>query len=136
MIGLTWVGIALPAYRSIQFDADAATWTQGLAYDWIRRELPEGTSIRLEGSLALKLPAPYQPTPNSSAWTAPARSARDPGPSPRRSAHGQYFQDPLGISRRIRRLSADLRAGGGGRALRAVSGASGPQLRILKVKQP
>jgi hypothetical protein len=60
---LTVVAIAPPAYTSINYDADAAkTWTQGLAYAWIRRELPPGTSIRTEGSLALKLPAMYKAT--------------------------------------------------------------------------
>jgi 4-amino-4-deoxy-L-arabinose transferase-like glycosyltransferase len=58
---LTVVAIAPPAYTAINYDADAAkTWTQGLAYQWIRRELPPGTSIRTEGSLALKLPATYK----------------------------------------------------------------------------
>jgi hypothetical protein len=62
-IGLTVIAIAPPAYTSINYDANAAkTWTQGLAYDWIRRELPPGTTIRLEGSVALRLPATYKAT--------------------------------------------------------------------------
>ena len=57
---LTLVSIVPPAYTSIQYDADAAkTWTQGLAYEWIRRELPPGTVIRLEGSTSPKLPSIY-----------------------------------------------------------------------------
>jgi hypothetical protein len=60
-IALTVIAIGPPAYTSINYDADAAkTWTQGLAYDWIRRELPPGTSIRLEGSVAPRLPAEYK----------------------------------------------------------------------------
>jgi 4-amino-4-deoxy-L-arabinose transferase-like glycosyltransferase len=60
-IALAVLAIAPPAYTSIRYNANAArTWTQALAYDWIRRELPAGTSIRLEGSLALKLPAMYK----------------------------------------------------------------------------
>jgi 4-amino-4-deoxy-L-arabinose transferase-like glycosyltransferase len=62
-IALTVIAIAPPAYRAISYDADQAkTWTQALAYDWIRRELPPGTSIRLEGSVAPKLPAGYKVT--------------------------------------------------------------------------
>ena len=59
-IALTLVAITPPAYSAIRFDANAAkVWTTELAYNWIRRELPPGTTIRLEGSLAIKLPAPY-----------------------------------------------------------------------------
>jgi hypothetical protein len=60
-IALTIVTIVPPAYVAILFDADAAkTWTNEQAYAWIRRELPPGTNIRLEGSLAIKLPAAYR----------------------------------------------------------------------------
>jgi 4-amino-4-deoxy-L-arabinose transferase-like glycosyltransferase len=62
-IGLAVVAIAPPGYTAIRYDADAAkTWTHGLAYDWIRREVPPGTSIELEGSLAIKLPLAYKIT--------------------------------------------------------------------------
>jgi 4-amino-4-deoxy-L-arabinose transferase-like glycosyltransferase len=60
-IALTLASIAPPAYTSIRFDRNAAKeWTNEQAYVWIRRELPAGTSIRLEGSLAIKLPASYR----------------------------------------------------------------------------
>jgi 4-amino-4-deoxy-L-arabinose transferase-like glycosyltransferase len=60
-IGLTLVVIAPPAYTAIGYNANAArTWTNELAHDWIVRELPPGTTIRLEGSLAIKLPAAYK----------------------------------------------------------------------------
>jgi 4-amino-4-deoxy-L-arabinose transferase-like glycosyltransferase len=60
-VALTLASIAPPAYTSIRFDANAAKeWTDEQAYLWIRRELPAGTSIRLEGSLAIKLPASYR----------------------------------------------------------------------------
>jgi len=60
-IALTLASIAPPAITSIRFDANAAReWTNEQAYRWIRRELPAGTSIRLEGSLAIKLPASYR----------------------------------------------------------------------------
>ena len=56
-VGLILASIAPPAYVAIQYDSDATkVWTTEQAYDWIRRELPPGTNIRLEGSLAIKLP--------------------------------------------------------------------------------
>ena len=62
-VALTLAAIAPPAYNAIAYDADAAkVWTTQQAYEWIRRELPPGTSIRLEGSLAIKLPATYRTT--------------------------------------------------------------------------
>ena len=62
-IALTIIAIAPPAYRAIGYDANQAkTWTQALAYDWITRELAPGTAIRLEGSVAPKLPAAYKVT--------------------------------------------------------------------------
>jgi 4-amino-4-deoxy-L-arabinose transferase-like glycosyltransferase len=60
-VALTLLAIAPPAYNAIAYDADAAkVWTTQQAYEWIRRELPAGTSIRLEGSLAIKLPPTYR----------------------------------------------------------------------------
>jgi 4-amino-4-deoxy-L-arabinose transferase-like glycosyltransferase len=56
-IAITLAAIAPPAYVAIQYDADAAkVWTTQQAYEWIRRDLTPGTNIRLEGSLAIKLP--------------------------------------------------------------------------------
>jgi 4-amino-4-deoxy-L-arabinose transferase-like glycosyltransferase len=60
-IALTLVAIAPPAYTAIGYNANAAkTWTNELAYHWIVGQLPRGTTIRLEGSLAIKLPRDYQ----------------------------------------------------------------------------
>ncbi len=60
-VGLSVIAIAPPAVTAIRYDADAArTWTHALAYDWIRRELPPGTHLGLEGSLAIKLPGSYK----------------------------------------------------------------------------
>ena len=60
-VGLTVAAIAPAAHTSIQYDVDAAkTWTHGWAYQWVRRQLPPGTRIELEGSLAIKLPPTYQ----------------------------------------------------------------------------
>jgi hypothetical protein len=62
-IALTLTAIAPPAYTSIRYDANAAkVWTTQQAYEWIRREVPAGSHIRLEGSLAIKLPASYRAT--------------------------------------------------------------------------
>lgn len=62
-VGLTLVAIAPPAYTAIGYNANAAkTWTNELAYNWIVRELPPGTAIRFEGSLAIKLPAAFKAT--------------------------------------------------------------------------
>ena len=60
-VALTLAAIAPPAYSAISYDANAAkVWTTEQAYHWIRQQLPPGTSIRLEGSLAIKLPATYR----------------------------------------------------------------------------
>ena len=60
-VALTLIAIAPPAYIAIRYDANAAKeWTTEQAYHWIRRELPAGTHIRLEGSLAIKLPPGYK----------------------------------------------------------------------------
>jgi 4-amino-4-deoxy-L-arabinose transferase-like glycosyltransferase len=60
-IALALIAIVPPAYSSIGYDANAAkVWTTEQAYEWIRREVPAGAQIRLEGSLAIKLPASYR----------------------------------------------------------------------------
>lgn len=60
-IALTLTAVIPPAYSAIAYDADAAKeWTTEQAYRWIRREVPAGSHIRLEGSLAIKLPASYK----------------------------------------------------------------------------
>ena len=60
-IALTLTAIIPPAYSAIAYDANAAKeWTTEQAYHWIRREVPAGAHIRLEGSLAIKLPASYK----------------------------------------------------------------------------
>jgi 4-amino-4-deoxy-L-arabinose transferase-like glycosyltransferase len=60
-VTLTLFAVAPAAYNAIAYDSDAAkVWTTQQAYEWIRRELPPGTTIRLEGSLAIKLPASYR----------------------------------------------------------------------------
>ena len=97
-VALTLTSIAPPAYTSIQFDANAAKeWTTEQAYRWIRRELPPGASIRLEGSLAIKLPASYR--------TSYVKQLRQDGVERYSSTdiqylvassqcYGPYFEDP------------------------------------------
>jgi 4-amino-4-deoxy-L-arabinose transferase-like glycosyltransferase len=61
IILLALTTIAPSAYTSIAYDADAAkVWTTQQAYEWITRELPAGSHICLEGSLAIKLPGSYR----------------------------------------------------------------------------
>ena len=76
-VALTLIAIAPPAYTSISYDANAAkVWTHGagLRLDH-RRELPPGTTITLEGSLAIKLPVDLQDELREAA--APATRSSD-----------------------------------------------------------
>ena len=60
-VALTLISIAPPAYTAIGYNANAAKqWTTEQAYKWIRQGVPPGSRIRLEGSLAIKLPAIYK----------------------------------------------------------------------------
>ena len=60
-VALTLTAIVPPAYSAIAYDANAAKeWTTEQAYHWIRQQVPAGAHIRLEGSLAIKLPASYK----------------------------------------------------------------------------
>jgi hypothetical protein len=59
-IALALITIAPPAYTSIAFNADAAkAWTSEMAYSWIVKELPPGTTIAFE-SRRLLLPLTYK----------------------------------------------------------------------------
>jgi 4-amino-4-deoxy-L-arabinose transferase-like glycosyltransferase len=61
-IALALVTIAPPAYTSITFNANAAkVWTTELAYNWIIKELPPGTTIAFESRQVL-LPLTYKAT--------------------------------------------------------------------------
>jgi 4-amino-4-deoxy-L-arabinose transferase-like glycosyltransferase len=139
-IGLTVVAIAPPAYSAINYDADAAkVWTQGLAYEWIRRELPHGASIRLEGSLALKMPAAYKATY--------AKELRMDGTSDyagrgiqylvaSSQCYGRIYENPpaypleYGDYERIFAQTEEVAR------FSPSPDHPGPELRILKVKQP
>jgi 4-amino-4-deoxy-L-arabinose transferase-like glycosyltransferase len=139
-VGVTLLAIAPPAYTAIKYDADAAKpWTQALAYDWIRRELPPGTAIRLEGSLALKLPATYK--------TSVAKQLRMDGTDDyagrgfqylvaSSQCYGAFVQDPASFPAEYadyQRLFASTEE-----VVRFTPSKDhpGPELRILKVKQP
>jgi 4-amino-4-deoxy-L-arabinose transferase-like glycosyltransferase len=61
-IALALITIGPPAYTSITFNADAAkVWTTELAYNWIIKELPSGTTITFETRQVL-LPLNYKAT--------------------------------------------------------------------------
>ena len=98
---------------------------------WIRRELPPGTSIRLEGSLAIKLPASYKHQLREAAasrrLTGLHRRRASSTWSRRLSATDRYFENPAAVPRGVRGLPADLRADRGSRALHAGDRSSGPR---------
>lgn len=140
VIVLTVVAIAPPAYTAISYDADAAkTWTQGLAADWIKRQLPPGTSIRLEGSLALKLPAAYKTTYAKQLLMDDTEDYAGRGIQylvASSQCYGQFFADPVSYRteydeyQRIFSLTEEVAR------FTASKDHPGPELRILKVKQP
>jgi 4-amino-4-deoxy-L-arabinose transferase-like glycosyltransferase len=137
---LTVVAIAPPAYTAINYDADAAkTWTQGLAYEWIRRELPPGTSIRTEGSLAVKLPPMYK--------TSNAKELRMDGTSDyagrgiqylvaSSQCYGRFNENPTAFP--LEYTDYQRLFGQTEEVARFTPSPEhpGPELRILKVKQP
>jgi hypothetical protein len=97
-IGLTVIAIVPPAYGAISYDVDAAKqWTQGLALDWIRREIPAGAGIRLEGSLALRLPPIYRPSYTKQLRLDPPDYYAAHGVQylvASSQCYGEYFSDP------------------------------------------
>jgi 4-amino-4-deoxy-L-arabinose transferase-like glycosyltransferase len=136
---LTLVAVGPPAYTSINYDADAAkVWTQALAYDWIRHNLPPGTSIRLEGSLALKLPPTFT--------VSYAKSLRldPPDFAARRiqylvassQSYGSFFQDPASFPAEYADYQRIFSATEEVARFTPTAQHPGPELRILKVKQP
>jgi 4-amino-4-deoxy-L-arabinose transferase-like glycosyltransferase len=137
---LTVIAIAPPAYTAINFDANAAkTWTQGLAYDWIRRELPAGTTIRLEGSVAPRLPAEYKASYAKQLRLDPANEYAGSGVQylvASSQCYGLYFSEPTAYPLEFddyQRLFAETEEVA---RFTPSSEHPGPELRILKVKQP
>lgn len=137
---LTVVSIAPPAYTAINYNADAAkTWTQELAYNWIRRELPPGTSIRLEGSLAPKLPATYKTSYVKQLRLSPVDDYAASGGQylvASSQCYGLFFADPKNFPveyadyQRIFAQTEEVAR------FSASSDHPGPDLHILKVKRP
>jgi 4-amino-4-deoxy-L-arabinose transferase-like glycosyltransferase len=138
-IALTVIAIGPPAYRSISYDADAAkTWTQALAYDWIRHNLPAGTTIRLEGSVTLRLPSHYKASYAKQLRMDPpdyaARGIQYLVASSQ--CYGPFLEDPVtyrlefGDYKRIFAETEELAR------FSASPEHPGPELRILKVRQP
>jgi len=139
-IALTVIAIAPPAYSAINYDAAASkTWTQRLTYDWIRRELPRGTSIRIEGSVSPKLPAMYK--------VSYAKQLRMDGTSDYAGlgiqyivasgqVYGAYFENPTAFPleyQDYQRIFAQT-----DEVARFTPSADhpGPELRVLKVRRP
>jgi 4-amino-4-deoxy-L-arabinose transferase-like glycosyltransferase len=139
IVALTLAVIAPPAYSAIAYDADAAKeWTTEQAYRWIRREVPAGAHIRLEGSLAIKLPASYK--------TSYVKQLRLDGVElysatdiqylvASSQCYGPYFEDPAqfpsehGDYQRIFSQTEEVAR------FRMSSEHPGPELIILKVKR-
>jgi hypothetical protein len=138
-IALTLVAVGPPAYTAINYDADAAkTWTQELAYNWIRQNLPAGASIRLEGSVAVKLPAIYK--------VSYAKALRLDPPDFAASgiqylvassqSYGSFFQDPASFPAEYADYQRIFAATDEVARFTPTADHPGPELRILKVRQP
>jgi 4-amino-4-deoxy-L-arabinose transferase-like glycosyltransferase len=137
---MTVIAIAPPAYTAINYDAgQAKMWTQALAYDWIRRELPPGTSIRLEGSVSPKLPVTYK--------VSYAKQLRMDGTSDYAGlgfqyivasgqVYGPYLENPTAFPTEYndyQRIFAETEEVA---RFTASPEHPGPELRVLKVRQP
>ena len=62
IVALTLVAIGPPAYKSIDFNANAAkVWTTEQAYAWLMKEVPAGSNITME-SRQILLPSTYDAT--------------------------------------------------------------------------
>jgi 4-amino-4-deoxy-L-arabinose transferase-like glycosyltransferase len=139
-VALTVLAIVPPAVTSINYDADAAKlWTEGLAYNWIRRELPAGAPVRLEGSLALRLPAAYHPTYVKQLRLDPPGLYAERGIQylvASSQCYGLYFSDPATYAQErddYQRLFAETEEVA---RFAPTPDHPGPELRILKVKRP
>ena len=136
---LTLVSVGPPAFTSIRFDADAAkTWTQSLASDWIRRELPPGTRVELESSVAPRLPPAYKATYVKHLRLSSALGSSEGGVQylvASSASYGLYFAEPQNYPaeyadyQQIFALTEDVAR------FSPSSDHPGPELRILKVRQ-
>lgn len=139
-LALTVIAIGPPAYTAINYDANAAkTWTQGLAYDWIRRELPPGTTIRLEGSVAPRLPPEYR-----ASYTKQLRFDSAGGYASKgiqylvasSQSYGQYLGAPAAYPLEYNDYQSLFAQTQEVARFMPSNQHPGPELRILKVKQP
>jgi 4-amino-4-deoxy-L-arabinose transferase-like glycosyltransferase len=137
IFGIALIAIVIPAYTAISWDEDAArTWTSQLAYEWIRREVPAGATIRLEGSLAIKLPAYRTTYAKQLRFDDPATYARSGIQYLVASSqcYGPYLADPQRYSEEYRdyqRIFAETEE-----IARFTPSRDhpGPELRVLKVR--
>jgi 4-amino-4-deoxy-L-arabinose transferase-like glycosyltransferase len=138
VLAVALVAVVFPAYASMSWDRDAArSWTSQLAYDWIRREIPAGTPIRLEGSLALKLPE-YRATYTKQLRFDKPETYAQSGIQylvASSQSYGQYLTDPqaypleYGDYQRIFNETEEVAR------FSPSPDHPGPELRILKVKR-
>ncbi|HWJ57524.1 MAG TPA: phospholipid carrier-dependent glycosyltransferase [Vicinamibacterales bacterium] len=139
-VALTILSIAPPAYTAIKYDADAAKpWTQALAYEWIRRELPPGTSIRIEGSTSPKLPATYQASYVKQLRLAAPTDYRGSGIQylvASSMCYGLYFGDPQNYRTEYEEYQHIFAQAEEVARFTASREHPGPELRILKVRTP
>jgi 4-amino-4-deoxy-L-arabinose transferase-like glycosyltransferase len=139
VVALIALAIARPATTAVGYDVDAAkVSTQGLAYEWIRRELPNGSGIRLEGSVTLRLPAAYRASYAKQLWTDPPGSYAAQNVDylvASSQCYGPFLADPAGYRVEYgayQRLFAET-----DEIARFVPSPDhpGPELRILKVRR-
>jgi 4-amino-4-deoxy-L-arabinose transferase-like glycosyltransferase len=139
-IAVTVIAITPPAYAAINYDTDAAKqWTQGEAYEWIRRELPAGTSIRVEGSVSPRLPATYKVSYAKQLRMDPPEFAASSGIGyllASSQVYGPYLDDPAQYPQEhddyLRIFSETEEVA----RFSPTAQHPGPELRVLKVKQP
>ena len=137
---LTVIAIVPPAYTAVGYDADAAkVWTQGLAYDWIRGDLPQGATVRLEGSVTMRLPPAYHPSYAKQLRLDPPGYYSEQGVDylvASSQVYGQFFADPTSFP-----VEYDdyLRLFGRYQEVARFAPSPehpGPELRVLKVTRP
>jgi 4-amino-4-deoxy-L-arabinose transferase-like glycosyltransferase len=135
---LTLISIGPPAYTAINYDANAAKeWTTEQAYNWITRELPAGTSIRLEGSLAIKLPAAYKASYVSQLRLDKVKVYAGSGIQylvASSQSYGEYFLNPERFRSEFADYQAVFAQAEEVARFRPSDDHPGPELIILKVK--
>ena len=138
-VALTLAAIVPPAYSAIEYDANAAKeWTTKQAYHWIRQKVPAGAHLRLEGSLAIKLPASYKTSYVKQLRLAGVELYADTDIQylvASSQCYGPYFEDPAQFPAEYadyQRIFAQTEEVA---RFRMSDEHPGPELIILKVKQ-